>query len=205
MPRGSKLEAIQNKNTLYFGDFFNVNINLVCATLQMPPNVAMSKYDDNFSASRAGLKDWENVMNVKRPDFGYQYYQTVYEFWLEVQILLNKIKAPGYLIAKAQNNIDVLESYRKARWTGSQVPHIDPVKEVKAELMKLGKGAEYIPLTTVERATEVLNGGDSKENIRQFATELKLCKDSEIIPEIVPPDEKQDNGKTTRKTEKKDT
>jgi capsid protein len=184
MPIGSELKPISNKNSLYFKDFFTINIDLVCATLQIPPNVAMSKYDSNFSASRAALKDWELVLNVKRNDFSFQYYQVIYDFWLEVQILESKIQAPGYLFARLQGNNMVLEAYRTARFVGAQVPHIDPEKEVRAERLKLGEAGGAIPLTTGEASTERLDGGDFEENMKQMGDELAQSISLKIVAPV---------------------
>jgi capsid protein len=120
---------------------------------------------------------------VDRADTPTEFYQPIYEFWLHVQILQNKVTAPGYLLAFVERNRMVLVSYRMTRWVGASVPHIDPLKEVNAERAKLGASAKDIPLTTVERATEVLNSGDSDQNMAQYAEELKLSKDLGIISE----------------------
>jgi hypothetical protein len=60
------------------------------------------------------------------------------------------------------------------------------LKEVNAERRKLGPLADNIPLTTVEQATEVLNGGDSDSNIQQFSEELIQAKELNVVaPEPV--------------------
>lgn len=176
MPVGSEMKAMESKNELYFKEFYETNFNIVCAMLAIPPNVATSVYNDSFSASRAATKDWEHTITVGREDFGSQFYQPIYEFWLHTEILKNKIDAPGYLAASTSNDLMTLEAYRTARFTGPMFPHIDPLKEVNAERAKLGPLAANIPLTTVERATEVLNGGDSDANMSQFADELSRFK-----------------------------
>lgn len=173
MPIDSKMEVHESKGELHFKDFYTVNIDLVCAALGIPPEIAMSKYNSNFSASRAALKDWEHTINVTRDDFSSEFYSKIYTFWLEIEILKNKIQAPGYLAAKDEKNYIILDAYRNARFVGANVPHIDPLKEVNAERAKLGKSGENIPLTTVEAATEALNGGDSDQNMLQYADELK--------------------------------
>lgn len=179
MPIGSKLVSHESKKELYFNDFFTINIQLVCATVGIPPEVALMKYDSNFSASRAALKDWEHTIGVSREDFTRQFYLPIYHLWLEIQILLNRIQAPGYLRSGNKGNI-VVEAYQFARFSGANVPHIDPLKEVRAEREKLGKGSEHIPLTTVEAATEALNGGDSHTNMAQFARELEEAESLNI-------------------------
>lgn len=175
MPVGSELKPLESKGNLYFKEFYETNINLICAALGIPPEVAMSKYDSNFSASRAALKDWENTLLVRRNEFMFQMMRPTYAFWLETEILKNKIIAPGYVLASVQKNEILLEAYRSARFVGTPVPHIDPLKEVNAERTKLGMLGANMPLTTVEAATEALNSGDSNSNMEQFAKEMEMA------------------------------
>lgn len=172
MPIGSKMEVLESKNELYFKDFYSTNADIICAAVGIPPNVAFSIYNDSFSASRAATKDWEHTITVSRDDFGLQFYQRIYDYWLHVEILKNKVDAPGYLKAFRSGNVMVLDAYRTARFTGAMFPHIDPEKEVRAERLKLGPLADNYPLTSVERSTEVLNGGDSDANLSKFSEEI---------------------------------
>lgn len=181
MPNGTHLKILESKNELYFKDFFTVNIDVVCAAIEIPPNVAMMKYDSNYSASRAAIKDWEHTLNVNRINFSQDFYQPIYELFLETQVLIGKVLAPGYLKAILEGNLLVVAAYRNARFIGPSVPHIDPMKEVQAERMKLGGSAANIPLTTVEKATENVNGGDSDANMEQFAEELEEAKELNIV------------------------
>lgn len=180
MPIGSSLKSLESKNELYFSEFYSVNIGLICATLGIPPEIAMSKYDSNYSASRAAIKDWEHTLNVERKSFADQFYQPIYNFWLYTQIIQNKIEAPGYLRALADKNEMILEAYHYARFIGANVPHIDPLKEVAAERAKLGSAGAHIPLTTAEAATEALNGGDASANMKQYAKEIEQATELNI-------------------------
>lgn len=183
LPVGSDLKSLESKNELYFKDFYDKNIDIICASIGIPPNVAMSLYNDSFSASRAAIKDWEHTLKVARADFSFQFLQPIYDLWLHIEVLKNKIQAPGYLKAFNEVNNMVLSAYRTARFTGANVPHIDPVKEVTAERLKLGTAGAHIPLTNAENATENLNGGDSDSNMAQFAEELKELEKLGIKPE----------------------
>lgn len=183
LPLGAKIETINpNKYQLYFKDFYEVNGDSICATLGMPPDVARAKYNSNYSASRAAIKDWEHTLNVERDDFGSQFMNPIYEFFLYIEILKNKVNAPGFLKAWIDDNYIVIEAYCAARWSGTSVPHIDPLKEVQAERLKLGGTGANIPLTTVEQAVENLNSGDSDANMTQYAEELALNKTLKIEP-----------------------
>jgi capsid protein len=176
-PPGAEIKPITgSQKELYFEPFYNVNIGLLCAAINIPKDVATSQYNSNFSASRAALKDWEHTIVTDRSEAPAEFYQHVYNFFLEIEILKKKVQAPGYLMARIQGNKTVIQAYRNARWVGSPVPHIDPVKEVTAERLKLGTAGAALPLTTAEAATEALNSGDSDQNLLQFADELSRAK-----------------------------
>ena len=198
MPKGAQLKALESDNELSFKEFYETNANIVCAALGIPPNVAMSMYNDSFSASRAATKDWDHTIEVNRDDFSIQFYQPIYDFFLHINILKGNIQAPGYMPAFIKNDWMVVEAYRNCRFTGPMFPHIDPLKEANAERKKLGSLADHLPLTTVEAATEVLNGGDSQSNTEQFAKELDTAKTlgleavkKEVPTQIVDPKQKK--------------
>lgn len=172
MPNDAKLNMHAPGMEIAFADFYTPNIDLVCAAIEIPPNVAFSKYDSNYSASRAALKDWEHTLHVKRDDLGSQFYQPIYNLWLDVQVLSNKVNLDGYVTALQQKDEFVLDAMRTARWTGANVPHIDPLKEVKAEREKLGPEGANVPLTTPEKATEALNEGDFNTNSEKFKEQV---------------------------------
>ena len=173
MPLGASMKALESKNELYFEDFFNANVNLVCATIGIPPEVAMSKYDSNFSSARAALKDWEHTMKFYRNGFSKQFYKTHFEFWFDLAVSAGIVTAPGYLEALAKDDFYIVRAYRRARFIGANVPHIDPLKEVQAERAKLGDLGGSLPLTTGEQATENLSEGDFQSNAQQFKDEIK--------------------------------
>jgi len=177
MPVGSKLKSMDSKQELHFKEFYNTNADIICAALGIPPNVAWSVYNDSFSASRAATKDWEHTIDVERNKFQVQFYEPIFDFWLFTEILKKKIDAPKFMEAFKTNKFDIVESYQNVRFTGPMFPHIDPLKEAKAEREKLGEQFRNVPLTTLERATEMLNGGDANSNVEQASKELEVAEE----------------------------
>lgn len=175
MPRGQELKNISaGSGQLYFKDFYLPNAEILCATIGIPPNVALSKYNDSFSASRAATKDWEHTIKIERKKFSDEFYKPIYRLFMHVMVLKSKVNAPGYLLAFYTKDTLVTEAYCSARFSGPMFPHIDPVKEVKAVREMLGPLAQNIPLTTVEKAIDVLGTGlDSDSVAEQFSEELK--------------------------------
>jgi capsid protein len=172
MPVDSQLKLLESKNELYFKDFYDTNFNGVSSALQIPPEVARSMYNSNYSASRAAIKDWEHSLLTQRQDFSDQYYQNYYNLWLDIEVLQGKLSAKGYVQALSTKNIMAIEAYRNARWLGANVPHIDPLKEVLAERKKLGD--DTTPLGSYEQAAENLNTGDWRQNMKKVEEERKL-------------------------------
>ncbi len=177
LPNGADIKVPDTKPELSFSEFFKANVESICAAAGIPPEVAMSKYDSNYSASRGAMKDWEHTIFVGRSDFAAQFCARVYALWLEVEILNNKINAPGYLKAVQEDNRYAVEAYRSARWVGAGVPQIDPVKEVEAIIRAINAG-----LLTIEAGTEALGNGDAKANLTQLGKELEFAKEKGVVP-----------------------
>ena len=177
LPLGASLHRHSGSSDLHFKDFFGINIDIVYATIGIPPEVALDKFGGSFSSARAGLKSWEYKMTTDRTILCKdQFYKPFFDFWLDVNVLQNNITAPGYLEALAKKLFMILEAYRNARFIGATVPHIDPLKEVNAERKKLGKLFDNIPLTTGEQAAESLNTGDFNEIIKKAENEKEMAK-----------------------------
>lgn len=187
MPRGASIKTIDVGNQeLNFKDFYTTNFDIVCAVAGYPPEVIMSKYDSNYSASRAAIKDFEHTLSVKRGRLSQQSYQIIYNFWLDVQVLSGKIDAPGYLDALTTRNDVALSAYRNATWCGDSVPHIDPLKEVMAIRAMLGEDSANYPLITMEDAVQMLpRGGDFNAVLQQYSKEIEKGNAAGI--EKVPP------------------
>jgi capsid protein len=184
LPNDSELAPVHKSEAeLYFKDFYSVFIDLICACFGIPPEVAMSKYDSNFSSARAAIKDWEHTLLVERYKFTCDFLQPIYDLWLHTSVFENKISAPGYVTAFMKGNDMLLQSYRKIRAIGDPVPHIDPVKEATAERIKLGDRLANVPLTTAQNATEKLGEGDFNSNMNQVAKELKETEGAGIKEE----------------------
>lgn len=194
LPPGSEMRALNSQNELFFKEFYQTNADMICGAIGIPPNVAFSVYNDSFSASRAATKDWDHTIDVERDRFREAFYQPIYNYWLHVQILEGYIQAPGYMAAVVKQDNIILEAFRVARFTGPLFPHIDPVKEVTAARLRLGQGSEHIPLSTVENETELVSGGDSQDNVEQYARELKEAERLGLNSKedaMAPPDEEE--------------
>lgn len=170
MPKGASIKGIANDQVLSFTDFFKTNFGVICAAIDMPVEVALSKYDSNYSASQGALKDWERTLVTDRKSFAEQFYQPILNYWIMLEVSKGTIPAPDLMRARTKDQ-DLFEAYTRSKFIGSNIPHIDPVKEVKAWREKLGTAGADIPLTTVEQAIEALAEGDFDSTITKFEEE----------------------------------
>lgn len=175
LPKGADIKApTAGSVRMEYPEFWKAVFNSLAAAVDIPPEVAMQMYNSNYSASRAAVNAWEHLMLVYREKFTEDFYQPIYEVWLELEVLKSKITAPGYLAALTSGKWFGVKAYANARFTGDNMPHIDPVKEVKAVREMLGDAAANVPLITFEQATEKLNGGAWDENYKKHLEESKI-------------------------------
>jgi Phage portal protein, lambda family len=178
MPNGASLKSFSTEIETGFSEFNATIFKQISAGQDVPPEVAMQEYNSNYSASRAAINSFGHIISIKRTKFANDFYVPFFKFWLEYEILNNKIQAPGYI--ENIDNFMVTESYAQCRFMGKNVPHIDPLKEIKAVREMLGiDGA--IPLISREQATEMLGAGQWDENFMKSLEEENLIPKEDLI------------------------
>lgn len=207
LPTDVKVTTLEGKQQVHVSEFSMFHVDMICASVNIPPNVAMSKYEDSFSASRMAGKDWEHTFMTERSDFSQHYLSPIHTLQMYVWILENRIQAPGFLISLQNKNVLAIEAYVYARWTGDMFPDIDPLKTVKFLREATGIASEQAPYMTLEAAAEYLGQGDYSAIIKQYGKELKDVDAAGIkLPseDVVPPDRGTDEkeGQTKRKQRK---
>lgn len=168
MPIDATIKAIESKNELYFKDFFQTNFGYLCAVVRQPPEVALQAFDSNFSSSRMAAKMWEYNVEIDREKEGNDYYGPFKNILLEVAIRTNMIPYSIEYMQAVSAGWVAIEAFEFSRFRGIPVPHVDPVKEVTAERLKLGKEYDGKPLTSPEDSAERLNLGDLSQNIEEY-------------------------------------
>lgn len=174
MTQGSKLKSFESSIETNFGDFHGTVFNGISAGANVPPEVSMQSFNSNYSASRAAIESFGYFIGIDRQYFAEQFYIPIYKLWLEWQILNNKIVAPFYF--ENINNMMVTESYTQCRFLGSDMPHIDPLKEAKAIELMLS-----LNLISREQATEILGQGSWDENFKKRIKEDSLIPKEDVV------------------------
>jgi len=179
MPNGAKLKGFESgSDSSEYETFSKTVFMYLCASVEIPVEVALQMYNSNYSASRAAINAWEHIAEIVRKKFSKDFYQPFYNMYLEYMILSGKIDAPGYIDALENDDFMVIEAYCNARWVGPKTPHIDPLKEVKAVELMLS-----LRLISREQAAEMLNLGNWEDSYDKFVEEGRIILKEE--PETI--------------------
>lgn len=168
---------------------FDTFVNAICtqigAALEIPKDLLMKEFGASYSASRAALLEAWKSFKMYRTWFVDDFCNPVYEIWLSEAVATGRISAPGFFADPL-----IKKAWLGCEWIGPSQGQLDPVKEVKAEIMAVEHG-----FTTHEDATMRLNGGDWNNNMDQLEREYERLR--KVAP--VQPPEKKDRKKEEEK------
>lgn len=83
LPPGKTIKEINPlRNNAGFESFVNALIMIVGASMGVPKEVLIKKFDSNYTAARASLLDFWKRVKVERAGFNASFNQPVYEQWL---------------------------------------------------------------------------------------------------------------------------
>lgn len=153
-----------------FGEFEKAILQGVAWALEIPPEVLMLSFSNNYSASQAAINELKIAINRTWGDFGETFCQYIYTDWLTSEVLLQKIKAPGFL--EAQRNpgkYDVLGAWTMADWYGSVKLSTDMLKQAKGSKILVEEG-----WSNNARESRVLTGTKFSRNMKRILQENKL-------------------------------
>lgn len=126
----------------------------ISASLNIPLEVVLMKFSNNYSASRATLLLFWRVCCNWREEMDSDYLSPVVEMWLCGEIAAGRIIAPGWSDPRMR------AAWMNHAWIGSNAPDIDPVKSATALRLNCESGA-----SNIEREARDLNGTSAADNI----------------------------------------
>ena len=128
----------------------------------MPVEVALLKFEQNYSSSRAALLLFWRIAQIWRNEMKADFLDPIYESWMSEEIAGGRIQAPGW------SDPLMRAAWLSAWWAGAPMPNIDPMKTAKADQLYVELGAQ-----TIDDVAENYNGSSGKANLaknsRQFA------------------------------------
>lgn len=149
-----------------FDTFVKVLSKEIGAALNTPYDVLMKEFNASYSASRAALMEAWEAFRMRRSMLVERFCQPVYETWLAEAVALGEINAPGFFTDPV-----IRAAWCRAEWLGPVQGHLDPTKEVKADILAVQHGFK-----THEQVTREYGGGDWIENMETLAQEQEILK-----------------------------
>lgn len=164
---GEKIDIADAKRPSSNFDAFVTSLaKYVGAALEIPVEVLMKSFMSSYSASRAALLEAWKAFRMKRAWIAADFCQPVYELFLSEAIAKGRLHAPGFFLDPL-----IRAAYCGAQWNGPAQGMVDPVKEVSAAEKRI-----QIGISTRQRETTELLGGDFESNVAQLARENQIMK-----------------------------
>lgn len=200
-PIGQKMTSFDTKrpNVNYVG-FLDGSNKYMFASDDMPIEIAILQFSNNFSASRASLKMFEQICKyIQKTTIIDRFYVQIYKQHFELWCLKGDIFAPKYLQLKDDTGF-IDNAYTKCKFVGQKIPHIDEVKEVNAVVAKLKSG-----LCTYEQALENLGNTTDFDTLIQNrkAEEEKIRHAGLNFDTLFAPDNPPSNDEDTESSKEK--
>lgn len=150
-----------------FDPFVMAVIKQIGAALEIPYEILIMAFTNNYSASRAAILEFFKVIKMYREWFIADFCQPVYEEWLCEAVAKGRVHAPGFF-----NDPIIKDAYCSAEWNGPSAGQLDPVKEVTAAELRVQGG-----YSTREKEATELTGTDFYKNVKQRKREEELLKE----------------------------
>lgn len=150
-----------------FDPFVMAVIKQIGAALEVPYEILIMAFNNNYSASRAAILEFFKVIKMYRAWFVTDFCKPIYEEWLSEAVAKGRIKAPGFF----QDPI-IKDAYCSAEWNGPSAGQLDPTKEVQAAELRVQGG-----YSTRQKEAAELTGTDFYKNVKQRKHEEKLLKE----------------------------
>ena len=151
-----------------FDAFVMSLVRQIGSALGIPAEVLFLNFESSYSASRGALLEAWKLFHYWRNWWSANFCQPIYYEWLCEAVLKGRIYAPGFF-----DDPLISYAYSWAEWNGPSQGQLDPVKEVKAAVLRVENG-----FSTRQRETSELTGGDWELNHRQRIKEEKLRQEA---------------------------
>ena len=182
LPKGKKIQEINPlRNNSAFANFVETMETVIGASMGIPKEVLVKKYESNYTAARGALLDFWREVRVRRTAFVESFCQPIYEQWLSEAIATGRIDAPGFFDDPA-----VRQAWCGCMWMGASMGHVDPLKEANAATVRIANN-----MTTQEQEASEYNGNDWLSNVRQRRKELSALKETKKDGKTKKPKETQ--------------
>ena len=170
---GEEVEVVNpGRPNQAFDPFMNAILTQIGTALEIPLELLTKRFNSSYSASRAALLEAWKAFRTQRFWLAQKLCVPSYEAVISEAIARGYLDAPGFWDDPA-----VRYAWLAHDWIGPAPGNIDPLKEVQAARERIEAN-----LSTHDKETAELTGGDWERDHRQLAKELKLIEADGTAP-----------------------
>lgn len=163
---GEKFDMAESKVPASdYKQYMDTELPQITAGVGVAYEMAMQRYSNNYSASRATIAGQEKKSRNMRDDLAAGFCTPVWEQVIDWAIRKGYIEAPGYI----DGNWRYKQAVLACTWIGPSPINIDPKKEVEAHILAINAGLE-----TKEQACRELFQTDYEETAERIEREMKM-------------------------------
>lgn len=118
-----------------FQGFVEAVSDLIGASLEIPKEELLKKFNSSYSASRAALMEFWKLVKMRREWFVSDFCRPVYEIFIYEAVARGRLKAPGFFDDPKKRM-----AWLGAEFIGPSQGMLDPTKEINAEQMMCENG-----------------------------------------------------------------
>lgn len=136
---GEEIVSFQtNRPNVNYSVFEQAILSGICWSLEIPPEIAMLRFQSNYSASRQANNEFEIYLDYRVKKFARAVCQPIYEEFVIQGALTDLFKLPGLLEAFYDSSLWIKKSaWLNCAWTGLSRPSVDPKDETVASEHKV--------------------------------------------------------------------
>jgi capsid protein len=162
-PPGNKVKMLENTAPVTtYNEFVNSYMSNLAASADIPLEVVLMKFNQNYSASRATLVLAWRVAGIYQAELVSDLLSEIVRAFVELEIANGRITAPGF------SDPIMREAWLNGKWVGKPMPEIDPYKTMRSIELKAGMG-----LTDLDREALETNGSDGSVNRQKLKQQYK--------------------------------
>lgn len=180
-PNGGKITSFQtNRPNVNYSTFEKSIIAVLAWSHNIPPEILMMEFGNNYSASRQANNEFEVYLSDFVKSFSLAVNKPIYECWITQMALTGQIELPGFV--RAYGNPEawrIVNGWMQCVWTGLNRPSVDRNKEANASQTLLDNG-----LTTFDIEARRHSGLSFAQVMQTLKRERELMAKTDFVPHV---------------------
>lgn len=175
LAKGEKIhDSNPGRPNTAFDAFYLAIVRQIAVGVQLPYEVVLKTFNSSYSASRAAMLDAWRYFYTERTLIVNSFLRPLYRRFMYEAVSSGRIKAPGFFSDPLIQN-----AYLGCEFVGPAKGHIDEGKEIKASILRMNSN-----ISTLQKETAELTGGDWEANCRQRVKEVRRMKEGGLQTNI---------------------